>query len=166
MAAKKTTKAKKTSAGKKKAATPKAQPKATKSEELKTETAPAPVKKAAKPKKRKKTENSAVTYSKKLKKLQSGDYESQEKTLLEALLAIEFKVKHEAAGFKKEALVQEVQVGTGETVKRANPAVQEFRAMVKDYASLCKAVKDLCGAKKAEESTSKLADLRSIIKAV
>ena len=170
MAVKKATSKKKTSKSKAKKPAPKSKAAPVKETVKEEVAAPAEKKPATKTEKKPaKTTKSGLkpdTYQRKLKKLKAGDYETQENALFEALLALEFKVRAEMSDFRKESMIQEVTTGSGDTMKRANPAVQEFRALVKDYATLCKVAKEFCGAKKTEESSSKLKDLRSLIKVV
>ena len=119
-----------------------------------------------KPAKKKKAAPAPKTYASKLNKLKKGDYESQEKALFEALLAMEFKVRDEIPGFRRAALTQDVTDTAGNESKKSNPYVQEFRALVKDYAALFRAAKEICAVKKDDQGGSKLADLRSILKVV
>ena len=64
-------------------------------------------------------------------------------TLASAVLAMQEKIEQQIPELENMPLSQEVKVGTGETVLRQNPAIAEFRAMVRDYTqALCK-LKDL-----------------------
>ena len=119
-----------------------------------------------KPTKKKKTAPAPKTYASKLNKLKKGDYESQEKALLEALLAMEFKVRDEIPDFRRAKLTQDVTDTAGNDLKKSNPYVQEFRALAKDYAALFRTVKEICAVRKDDQGGSKLADLRSILKVV
>lgn len=55
-------------------------------------------------------------------------------------------------------------VGTGETMLRQNPAVQEFRATVRDYAAALNNLKDILAEKKSETSISAVDSLRNKFK--
>ena len=64
-------------------------------------------------------------------------------TLANAVIAMQEKLDQQIPRLKDMELYQEVKVGTGETVLRQNPAIAEFRALVRDYTqTLCK-LKDL-----------------------
>ena len=56
------------------------------------------------------------------------------KTLAEAVFAMQEKLEDQIPVYAEMPLAQQVKVGTGETMLRANPATQEFRATVRDYA--------------------------------
>ena len=62
-----------------------------------------------------------------------GDWASQLETLANAVLALQNKIEQQAPLVEDMELSQSVTVGTGETVSRSNPAIQEFRALVRDY---------------------------------
>ena len=55
-------------------------------------------------------------------------------TLANAVLTMQKKIEQQIPIYEKMPLAQQVTVGTGESMLRANPATQEFRATVRDYA--------------------------------
>lgn len=72
-----------------------------------------------------------------------GDWASQLETLANAVLALQNKIEQQAPLVEDMELSQSVTVGTGETVSRSNPAIQEFRALVRDYSQAIKVLKEL-----------------------
>lgn len=84
--------------------------------------------------------------------------------MAKAVAAIQAKIDQQIPEYKKAALYQEVTVGTGETILRANPMVQEFRATVRDYAQALKNLKDVIEENKSAEQISSLADFRKKLK--
>ena len=82
-------------------------------------------------------------------------------TLAESLLTLQRKIEKQTPIYETEPLVQEVTVGTGETILRSNPFVQEFRATVREYASTLKAFKELVDAKNKTAESSPLDNLKS-----
>ncbi len=81
------------------------------------------------------------------------------KTLEKAIIAMQAKIEESIPEFKAEPLAQRVTVGTGQEMMRQNPAVAEFRALVKDYAQAIRTYKDLMNSEPAEVSS--LDDLRA-----
>lgn len=63
----------------------------------------------------------------------SADIKSQAETLANAVLAMQAKIDQQIPIYEQMPLAQQVTVGTGEKMLRQNPAVQEFRATVRDY---------------------------------
>ena len=64
----------------------------------------------------------------------SKDIRPQAVTLANAVLAMQAKIDQQIPIYEQMPLAQQVKVGTGEKMLRQNPAVQEFRATVRDYA--------------------------------
>lgn len=64
------------------------------------------------------------------------DIRPQAETLAKAVFAMQEKIEQQIPIYNQMPLAQQVTVGTGETILRGNPATQEFRAMVKDYAAM------------------------------
>ena len=64
----------------------------------------------------------------------SEELKPQAIVLAEAVLALQKKIKKQTPIYNRQPLAQEVTVGTGETILRANPIVQEYRATVREYA--------------------------------
>ena len=65
----------------------------------------------------------------------SADIKPQALTLANAVLAMQNKIDQQIPIYEQMPLAQQVTVGTGERMLRQNPAVQEFRATVRDYAA-------------------------------
>ena len=63
----------------------------------------------------------------------STDIKPQVETLAKAVLAMQAKIDQQIPIYEQMPLAQQVTVGTGEKMLRQNPAVQEFRATVRDY---------------------------------
>lgn len=63
----------------------------------------------------------------------SADIKPQALTLANAVLAMQNKIDQQIPIYEQMPLAQQVTVGTGEKMLRQNPAVQEFRATVRDY---------------------------------
>ena len=81
-------------------------------------------------------------------------------TLAESALAMQAKIVEKMPEFAEMELFQEVTVGTGETIMRGNPAMQEFRALVRDYSSLVSTLNSLL----ADKKPTSVSDLESIRK--
>ena len=64
-----------------------------------------------------------------------ADIKPQAVTLADAVLAMQKKIEQQIPIYEQMPLAQQVTVGTGEKMLRQNPAVQEFRATVRDYAA-------------------------------
>lgn len=82
-------------------------------------------------------------------------------TLAESILTLQKKIEQQSPTYETEPFVQLVTVGTGETIMRNNPFVQEFRATVREYASTLKAFKELVDAKGKSTESSPLDNLKS-----
>ena len=82
-------------------------------------------------------------------------------TLAQSILTLQKKIEQQSATYETEPFVQLVTVGTGETIMRSNPFVQEFRATVREYASTLKAFKELVDAKNKTAESSPLDNLKS-----
>lgn len=63
----------------------------------------------------------------------NADIKPQVETLAKAVLAMQSKIDQQIPIYEQMPLAQQVTVGTGEKMLRQNPAVQEFRATVRDY---------------------------------
>lgn len=100
----------------------------------------------------------------KAEKLCSGvraDIKDQVVTLADATFAMQEKIKQKIPEYKRMELCQEVTIGkTGKTVLRQNPAIQEFRATVKDYASTLNSLNNILSDNKAPTQISDVAELR------
>ena len=87
---------------------------------------------------------------------------AQAETLANALLTMQEKIEQQIPVYKDQPLAQEVTVGTGETMLRANPVMQEFRATVRDYANTLRELQTILETKKENgRNRSAVEDLRS-----
>lgn len=96
----------------------------------------------------------------------SADIKTQAVTLANAVLAMQRKIDQQIPVYDEMPLAQQVTVGTGETMLRQNPATQEFRATVRDYAAALSNLQDILTEHKAPASVSDLAELRKKFKVV
>ena len=85
---------------------------------------------------------------------------SQAITLANAVLTMQEKIEQQIPIYKRMPLAQQVKVGTGESMLRQNPATQEFRATVRDYASALNCLEDILDGKKAAPKKSTVEDIR------
>lgn len=92
------------------------------------------------------------------------DLKAQAVTLADAVLAMQDKIETSIPQYKAMPLSQTVTVGTGETILRANPAAQEFRATVRDYAQALKSLNEILASGKPTTSASAVDDLRARFK--
>lgn len=92
------------------------------------------------------------------------DIKDQAVTLANAVLAMQDKIEAEIPDFKSQPLSQAVTVSTGETVLRENPAVKEFRAIVRDYAQALKNLDEILANQKTQPTASAVDDLRNRFK--
>ena len=89
---------------------------------------------------------------------------AQAVTLTNAVLAMQDKIEQQIPIYKQMPLAQQVTVGTGEKMLRQNPATQEFRATVRDYASALNCLEDILDTKKPAAEISTVEDLRKRFK--
>lgn len=94
------------------------------------------------------------------------DIRQQAITLANAVFAMQEKIEQQIPKYQEMDLAQEVTVGTGETMLRQNPAVQEFRATVKDYAAALNNLQDILAESKASTKVSDMSELRKQFKMV
>ena len=92
------------------------------------------------------------------------DIKAQAVTLANAVLTIQEKIEQQIPIYKQMPLAQQVKVGTGEKMLRANPATQEFRATVRDYAQALNSLNEILDANKAPRESSPIDDLRNRFK--
>ena len=85
-------------------------------------------------------------------------------TLANAVIAMQEKIDQQIPVYKQMPLAQQVTVGTGEKMLRANPAVQEFRATVRDYAAALNNLKNVLENSNEPAEVSSLNDLRAKFK--
>ena len=94
----------------------------------------------------------------------SKDIRPQVITLTNAVLAMQGKIDQQIPVYDQLPLAQQVTVGTGEKMLRKNPAIQEFRATVRDYAAALNNLKDILSENKAPTQVSDVAELRKKFK--
>lgn len=94
----------------------------------------------------------------------STDIKSQAITLANAVLAMQNKIDQQIPIYEQMPLAQTVTVGTGEKMLRQNPAVQEFRATVRDYATALNNLQDIISENRSPTSVSDMSELRKKFK--
>lgn len=156
------TKGKKTTTQKKTTTKNAAKPKAA----IKTKAKPATKKKTTQKRKIKPVEIQPITKSKAEELCQgvNSNIREQAVTLANAVLSMQEKIEQQIPTYKNEPLAQKVKVGTGETMLRQNPAVQEFRATVRDYAAALNNLRELLDVKKEDTAKSAVEDIKSRFK--
>jgi len=86
-------------------------------------------------------------------------------TLLSAITAMQDKLLENKEAFLNADLTLEVEMGDGRTVCRANPFVQEYRALVKDFSRAVVAYKEISG-NENKEVNDNLSDMRNRLKVI
>ena len=94
----------------------------------------------------------------------SADIKQQAVTLANAVLAMQEKIDQQIPVYRQMPLAQTVKVGTGEKMLRQNPAVQEFRATVRDYAAALKNLQDILEEHETTVEASNLESIRQMFK--
>jgi hypothetical protein len=94
----------------------------------------------------------------------SADIKPQAMTLANAVLAMQNKIDQQIPVYEKMPLAQQVTVGTGEKMLRANPAVQEFRATVRDYSQALSNLRAVIDNNSTPTETSSLESIRAKFK--
>ena len=85
-------------------------------------------------------------------------------TLASAVLAMQEKIESEIPAYKSAPLAQILTTTQGEQALKQNPAVQEFRATVKDYALALNNLQDILSEHKTPTQISDMAELRKKFK--
>ena len=93
-------------------------------------------------------------------KKRSDPYKKTPDTLQKAIVSMQRKITKNRVEFVNAPLTIEVEMGDGRTIERANPFVQEYRALVKDFATAIKAYKEITG-EAGEKEQSQLDSIRS-----
>lgn len=96
----------------------------------------------------------------------SAGIKPQAVTLANAVLAMQEKIDQQIPIYEQMPLAQQVTVGTGERMLRQNPAVQEFRATVRDYATALNNLQSIIEQHKAEKGTGSLRELQERFKLI
>ena len=94
----------------------------------------------------------------------STDIKPQAITLAKAVLAMQNKIDQQIPIYEQMPLAQQVTVGTGEKMLRQNPAVQEFRATVRDYAQALNNLQDILDNTPDQVEESSVEDIRKKFK--
>lgn len=88
----------------------------------------------------------------------------QIETIAAVTLSLQKQLEDNYADYLTQPLSISVVVGTGETVKRANPYVQEYRALFRDYISSVKQLAELIDDANAEEEINALVSIKDKFK--
>ena len=94
---------------------------------------------------------------------QKDKYKKSPETLMRAILSLQKKLEDNEARFQQEPLRVWVENSSGVEVPKPNPFVQEYRAMVRDFAAAIKAYKDITGEQESAQVSS-LENLRARFK--
>lgn len=94
----------------------------------------------------------------------SAEIKPQAITLANAVLAMQNKINQQIPVYDQMPLAQQVTVGTGEKMLRQNPAVQEFRATVRDYATALNNLQNILENNKTTAPLTNIEDLRAKFK--
>lgn len=94
----------------------------------------------------------------------NSDVKDQVITLAKAVLVMQEKVEQQIPVYKQMPLAQQITVGTGERMLRQNPAVQEFRATVRDYAQALNNLQEILSSQNKTTEGSAIGDLRNRFK--
>lgn len=105
-----------------------------------------------------------MTWAENLCKDVKLDIKEQAVTLANAVSAMQEKIEQQIPIYATTDLAQEVTVGTGETILRQNPIMQEFRATVRDYATALNNLQDILSENKSPTSVSDMSELRKKFK--
>ena len=93
-----------------------------------------------------------------------GDgFQKTPETLKKAILAMKRKIDREKKAFLEAEMSVQVELGDGRIVTRANPVVQEYRALVRDYSAALKAYREITDGRVTEEA-NQLDELRNKFK--
>ena len=85
-------------------------------------------------------------------------------TLANAVLAMQEKIDKQIPVYASMSLAQTVEKGDGKKILRQNPAVAEFRATVRDYASALKDLNEILDENKKPAEANRLYALRERFK--
>ena len=96
----------------------------------------------------------------------SDKHQKTLETLRQAILAMQEKIIRYEAEFMGAPLTIKAVMGDGRVVERKNPLVQEYRALVRDYAAALKSYKDLTGQEEAQEEAEALSGIRAKLRLV
>jgi hypothetical protein len=94
----------------------------------------------------------------------SKDIRPQAVTLANAVIAMQDKIDQQIPIYEQMPLAQQVTVGTGEKMLRQNPAVQEFRATVRDYSQALNNLKAIVDHNEEPVEIDDIADVKKKFK--
>lgn len=95
---------------------------------------------------------------------QKDNYKKSPETLMKAILSMKKKLEADEKRFQGEPLMLWVEMGDGHVVPRANPFVQEYRAMVRDFSAALKAYEEITASTGAPAEVTSLEELRARFK--
>jgi len=91
---------------------------------------------------------------------------SQIETVVESVLAMQTQLEDNHDEFLTQPLSIQVTVGTGEIINRANPFVQEYRTLFKDYMNALVQLTKLIDDVSVEEEINTLSSIKEKIRLV
>ena len=94
------------------------------------------------------------------------DIRPQVETLARAVLALQKKIEDTMPEYESMELSQILRTVQGEQAIKANPAMQEFRATVRDYATALNNLQNIVEANRIPENVASLDLFRDKLKAV
>lgn len=94
----------------------------------------------------------------------TADLKEQAVTLAEAVFALQRKIEQTMPDYDGMPLAQVLTTTQGEKALKNNPALQEFRGTVRDYASALKSLQDILDNNKAPAEVTQLDDIRARLK--
>lgn len=100
----------------------------------------------------------------KLIKSVNPEIKDQVATLANAVLAMQEKIEQQIPEYQQMPIVQVLTTTQGEKALKQNPAMQEFRATVRDYAAALNNLQDIISENKAPTNISDMAELRKKFK--
>lgn len=89
---------------------------------------------------------------------------SQAVTLANAVIALQKKIKQQMPAYQQMSLAQTVTTTQGEKVLKNNPAMQEFRGTVRDYAASLKSLQAILDNTPDQVEESSVEDIRKKFK--
>ena len=87
-------------------------------------------------------------------------------TLANAVLAMQKKIDQQIPIYEQLPLAQTLTTTQGEKALKQNPATQEFRATVRDYAAALNNLQDIIDSNKVHENVASLDAFRNKLRAV
>ena len=94
------------------------------------------------------------------------DIRPQVETLARSVLALQKKIEDKLPEYEDMSLSQTLRTVQGEPAIKANPAMQEFRATVRDYAAALNNLQNIVEANKMPENVASLDAFRDKLRAV